>query len=282
MKTNGLTVSLIVNGSESETGPTGLIERKLNIGDEVIVRIELEQKPGLGRQLFTSNRERQNVQPLRQVVSGKAVFEHTVPIIVPDVIGMGNRYVPDANRNCIHLLEMDDNGNVMVSNLVIKDQRDDYFLMFQQGTFIAQAYRTNAVRGMSQVAVPGLWVEPGFAEIVPFIERYYMQKAAGLQPIGSYKETPPLHTSDLPDDHCFVVKSWSLRYGTGIGVRKDGSLVKLHWSNIITPKRSPAWLMQGEVARAGGFRRPSDPRSKFEFEAVKITRPDFDADTAVA
>jgi hypothetical protein len=269
---NGVSVSVLRNGEEITPNEMGYLGNNINAGDLVEMQMKLIQQPVAGKRiLVSSDRNRENVKLLAE---NNGVFSHTVPVLSAF---QGTKFDQvDVNQNCVHLVELSPLGLVSVTNIVISAQDGEFFFVFHQ-TYTAQAYR-----GEQGVAIPSLWIEPGFHELVPHVVANY-SSSNSLPPISSYKlegDTKPEILSavgSLQDENHLVVKFWSVRTGTGGALRKrfDGTveLVKLYWKNVGVPDRHPRHLIEGEVIHAKTFR--SIRQGRIGMEAVGITRVEY-------
>ena len=279
MKTyNGVGVQLSNNrGFGITPSAQGHIGR-FNAGDVIEMQITLAQPEAGMRILLKTNRNRENATLLTErtgIPASVKYFEHQVPVIAAPAGTKFDR--DDADKNCVHMVEMSSEGLVSVTNIVISAQDGEFFLVFHP-TYVVQAYR-----GEQGIAVPFLWIEPGFSELVPFIENNYRRTSGPLPPISDYKEeggTKPEIAeaiAKLPDENHLVVKFWSVRTGTGSALRKrsDGEteLVKLYWKNLNVADRCPRHLIEGETIHAQGFR--STRSGRMSVEAIGITRVEF-------
>ncbi len=278
MKTaNGNVVSVkLFKNSDLEITPSvhGHIG-SFNSGDVIEMRISIAE-PTVGKAMFiTTNRDRDDAQLLHGLASG--YFRHTVPVIPAP---QGTKFDrDDANKNCVHLVEMSPTGLVSVTNIVISAQDGEFFLVFHP-TYVVQAYK-----GEQGVAVPSLWIEPGFPALVPFVEYGYIRTINSLPPISSYNgdegAKPEIleAVAALSDENHLVVKFWSVRTGTGGALRKlangETEMVKLYWKNLNVADRCPRHLLEGETIHAKGFR--STRSGRMSTEAIGITRVEFNA-----
>lgn len=273
---NGVAIRLFCNGLEIH--PQSHYLGTFNAGDSIEMRMVVEKPKSGNRILITTNRDRQNPKLLveRSTAEGN-YFEHTVPVI-PGI--QGTKFDrDDADKNCVHVVDMSSNGLVSVTNIVISGQEGEFFLV-SYPTYVAQAYRSQ-----QGVAIPSLWVEPGFPELVPFVQNNYRRLQGSLPSIEKYEPEGDIKpevleiVNELKDENHLVVKFWSVRTGTGGALRKrsDGEieLVKLYWKNLNVADRCPRHLLETEVIHAQGFRRTRSGR--IANEAIGITREQFNA-----
>lgn len=266
----GVSVSLFLNGSESpmQEGKFGYLGR-LNEGDVVTIRLVKSAKYNGGHRILlvakTDRTDPIELQPI--AVSGDdTIFSYDVKVL-PD--RRGQQAIADQNSNCVRLIEMTEQGVVTMTNIAIISQKGDYFLVFQQ-SYRVQAYLQKQ-RGFDAVAVPGLFGGGGFPDLVPFVSRYYMKrKDIALPLVSEYRDKPLPDTSGLPDESYVIVMFWSIRRGTGVGIRKDGALIKLYHGNVLVAHQVPVFFSEGNVVKVEGYRRPNSRQSDLQFEGVGI------------
>jgi hypothetical protein len=276
----GVTVELFNGDLQITPSVQGFIG-SFNAPDMIEMRITVQQPESGRRFLIATDRNRENASlVIERSVGGKNFFSHTVPIIQAEPGLKFDR--DDANKNCVHLIEISADGLVSVVNIAITGQDGEFFLVFHP-TYVVQAYNLDGC-----IAVPTLRIEPGFPALIPFVETYGSRFLGSLPPFSSYEEEGEIKPEiaeaarALPDENHLVVKFWSVRTGTGGALRKraDGSLelVKLYWKNLNVADRCPRHLLEGETIQAKGFRRLH--KGRIQFEALNITRVEFEAAAA--
>lgn len=271
----GVSIQLFNIGLEITPTPQGYLGA-FNLGDEIEMRITMSNCQNGHRIAISSDRDRKNVKRLAECFSTESkTFSHLVPIIMSP----GGRFAcDDVNENCVHIVDMDNTGLVTVTNIVISGQDGEFFLVVRE-TYRVQTYKDSEGR----IAVPQLWVEPTFSELVPFVVKNYATFGTKLPNISTYVETtnePDQSILDaLPDNNHMVVTVWSIRSKTGRGIRKDGEPCKLYYRNINVADRFPKHLLVGETISATGFRPfQSKFKSSMKVEATGITRVEFEQD----
>ncbi len=247
MKTpnNSVSVQVTHNGQTIVPSPQGYLGQNFSAGDIFEMTLTLAQPEEGKRYLRSSDRMRENLAQPQEVTPG--VYRHSVPVICKDPGAKYDR--DDADRNCVHLIEMGVNGLVSVTNIVIVGQDQDFFLIFHP-TYVAQSYNNDG-----RVAVPVLRIEPGFPSLIPLIEQNYAKRVSTLPAFA--KRDQRLEADIKPDimaaamalqnPNDMVVKFWSVRTGTGGALRKLANgwldLVKIERRKINGTDRWPRYLL---------------------------------------
>lgn len=271
-------VSITLNGKTLLPTPQGYLGQGVNAGDIFEIEIALSQPESGKRYLVTSNRMRENVALLQEGAGN--VFRHSMTVIQKDRDAKFDRDDPD--RNCVHIVEMNEQGIVSVINIILTAQEESFFLIFDP-TFVAQAYNN-----VGKVAVPTLRIEPGFPCLIPMIESHYEKSVMTLPAYSTYV-TPPEIKPDVAealklvtDSSHLVVAFWSARVGTGMAYRKlkNGQFekVKLEYRKILVPERFPRHLLATETISA----RAVVPfhQGRIRQQALDIRRVEFEAAAA--
>ncbi len=274
MNVSGVSVQLYLNESQSplEIGKCGYIGR-LDGGDQVTVRFVIGDHP-THRILVVANILREAACQLHvyQNADGTYRAQHVVTVSS----GVGSAVAnADQNTNCIRLVEMDTKGLVQVTNIEVISQKGDFYFITRQ------SYRVQAYKGPAAVAVPALYGNTGFPELVRFITEYYgPRKDISLPLVSTYVKEELPDVSDLPDNNHLRILNWSTRKGVGAGLRRDGKLVKLYHGNVIVSPRTPVYLVEGEVVRVEAYRKPHRKphhyQAYLEIEGVGIRRIEWE------
>jgi hypothetical protein len=166
---------------------------------------------------------------------------------------------------------MSNKGQVESRNFAIICQRNEFYIA-PQTTYRVQVYRT----AEGKVVAPGLYnADDGkgsFVGVQSLIEAHYKPQFA-LPPVSSYTTSTLPDYSKLLGDNDMVVLSWSLSKNTGVGLRKDGASIKLHYSQVNVAVRTPVYLEEGEVITAHHFGKVPDARQgQLDTQGFQMTR----------
>lgn len=268
----GVSVELYLNEDTVPLKPEkfGYLGR-FNEGDVIEMRITAVSSPS--RVFLKTKVDRTDAREIQaRLIDGIPTIFHQVSVIHDP--GRTSA-IADQNTNCVRFVEMDSDmdsdGMVSVVNIEVISQKGDFFRIFHP-TYRVQAYE-QVIRGFRRVAVPGLFGNAGFPELVQFVEKYYLRRSdIKLPSVESYADKPLPKTDWLPDNNYAVIMFWSTARGVGVGIRRDGQLVKLHHSNVIVASRTPIYFSEGEVVHIESYRRPHSRQSSLDFEGVGIRR----------